>query len=37
MPDYTKRRIRHSLNTTDLLHAKILRDMLFHDINIKPL
>jgi hypothetical protein len=34
-PNLIGKRTRYSLGTKDLEYAKILRDMIFHDLNIK--
>jgi hypothetical protein len=35
LPNFTNKRVFLNLGTSDLEHAKILRDMMFHDMNIK--
>lgn len=35
LPNFTAKRNRYSLGTSDLEYAKIQRDMIFHDLNLK--
>lgn len=35
--DYTAERVRYSLGTDDIATARLMRDAIFHDLNIKSL
>ena len=37
LPNYTSKRIRNNLGTDDIITARMKRDMILHDLNIKPL
>jgi len=37
LPDFTSKRVRYSLGTSDLTQARMMRDMTLHDLNLKPL
>jgi len=37
LPDYTSKRVRLNLGTSDVETARMHRDMILHDMNIIPL